>query len=217
MAIADHVNPREQVRYALRDRLRELIDPAFTRIDVDAPLDPEHPGELDPGGEPAKLWQNVPVITARDLEAALSLVFGEPLPAPSEAAEVATPATIFVAAECPRCHVPGRIPLTVSVELHQDDSETLHLKGKSKPAIHLCGQMSLPEDAPEQTEFELEDIIGEQPTVPPDPCPFPGCRLPVDHSGAHNDLSDDASSGSGDDASPDGDDASPDGDDLLPA
>ena len=167
MAIADHVSPREAVRADLRERLRELVDASVQRIDVDAPLDPDAPGELDATGEPAKLWQNVPVVTVRDLEAAIRTVFDGRLPAPSEkTAEVATPALVFVAAECPRCHIAGRIPLTVSVELHQDsDGETLHLKPKSKEALHTCGQLPLPEgEDQEQASFDLDDITGPVPT-----------------------------------------------------
>jgi hypothetical protein len=166
---ADHITPREAVRGALRDHLRELVDASVQRIDVDAPLDPEAPGELDANGEPAKLWQNVPVITVKDLEEALRITFGEALPAPSEkTAEVATPATVFVAAECPRCHIAGRIPLAVTVELHQDsDGETLHLKPKSREALHTCGQLTLPQDADEaeQLPWDVADITGPAPTA----------------------------------------------------
>jgi hypothetical protein len=165
----DHVTPREAVRGALRDHLRELVDASVQRIDVDAPLDPEAPGELDANGQPAKLWQNVPVVTVRDLETALAAVFGAKLPAPSEkTAEVSTPATVFVAAECPRCHIAGRIPLAVTVELHQDsDGETLHLKPKSREALHTCGQLPLPQgdDETEQESFDLDDILGPVPTA----------------------------------------------------
>lgn len=166
---ADHVSPREAVRGALRDHLRELVDASVQRIDIDAPLDPEAPGELDANGQPAKLWQNVPVVTVRDLETAIQAVFGATLPAPSEkTAEVATPATVFVAAECPRCHIAGRIPLAVTVELHQDsDGETLHLKPKSKEALHTCGQLPLPqgEDEAEQLPWDVEDITGPAPSA----------------------------------------------------
>src|ERR1035437_9934122 len=112
MAISDHVSPREATRAALRERFRDLINGAVQRIDVDAPLDSEHPGELDPGGKPAKLWQNVPVITVRDFEAAFDPTFGEKLLPPSEhTAEAATPALVIISAVCPRCPMPARIPL----------------------------------------------------------------------------------------------------------
>jgi hypothetical protein len=174
MAYIDEVTPREAVRTLLRDRLRELTDAAVQRVDLSVSTDIDTPND-----EP--LWQNVPVVTVKDLEAAIHATFGEALPAPSErTAEVATPATIFVAAECPRCHLPGRIPLTVSVELHQDDSsETLHLKGKSKAAIHFCGQMALPErqddadgqeelpfDEPEEEASGTAPMEGDQKVVP---------------------------------------------------
>jgi hypothetical protein len=166
---ADHVTPREAVRGALRDHLRELVDASVQRIDVDAPLDPEAPGELDANGQPAKLWQNVPVVTVRDLETALATVSGAEIAAPSATtAEVATPATVFVAAECPRCHIAGRIPLVVTVELHQDnDGETLHLKPKSKEALHTWSQLPLPqgEDEAEQLPWDVEGIIGPAPSV----------------------------------------------------
>ncbi len=152
MAISDHVTPREAVRADLRDRFRELTDGFVQRVDVTASTSEESPAD----GEP--LWQNVPVVTVKDLEAAIRATFDVKLPPPSErTAEVATPATVFVAADCPRCHLPARIPLTISVELHQDDTgETLHLKGKSKPAIHTCGQMALPQrDAGDDGQEEL--------------------------------------------------------------
>jgi hypothetical protein len=163
----DHISPREAVRVALKDHLRELVDASVQRIDIDAPLDPEAPGELDANGQPAKLWQNVPVVTVRDLETAIQAVFGATLPAPSEkTAEVATPATVFVAAECPRCHIAGRIPLAVTVELHQDsDGETLHLKPKSKEALHTCGQLPLPQGEDEQLPWDVEDITGPAPSA----------------------------------------------------
>jgi hypothetical protein len=168
MAIADHISPREAVRFALKDRFRDLIEGAVQRIDVDAPLFPEAPGELGPDGEPAKLWQNVPVITVADFEAAFATTFGERLPAPSErTAEAATPALVIISAVCPRCQMPARIPLAVDVELHQDrDGETLHLKAKSKEAIHVCGQMPLPEgEEPAQGSFGLDDIVGPVPSA----------------------------------------------------
>jgi hypothetical protein len=168
MAIADHISPREAVRANLREHFRELSDAAIERIDVDAPLDPEAPGELDADGEPAKLWQNVPVLTVKSLETILRAVFEGPLPPPSErTAEASTPALVIISAVCPRCQMPARIPLGVDVELHQDrDGETLHLKAKSKEAIHTCGQMQLPESGEEmeQTSFDLDDI-GPVPTA----------------------------------------------------
>src|SRR5450830_1576444 len=137
MAIADHVSPREAVRAALRERFSDLINGATQRVDVDAPLDPDAPGELGADGEPAKLWSGVPVITLKDFEAAFETTFGEKLPPPSEhTAEAATPALVIISAVCPRCQMPARIPLSVDVELHQDrDGETLHLKAKSKEDI----------------------------------------------------------------------------------
>jgi hypothetical protein len=114
----------------------------------------------------------VPVITVPALNDVIRGVFDAPLPAPSEhTADVATPATVFVAAVCPRCAIPQQIPLVIGVKLEQDDSTvTLHLKGKSKPAIHQCGQMRLPEtprtDGQEPLPFEAAyvpsvDEIGE--------------------------------------------------------
>ena len=157
MAIAAHNSPRAQVRDDLRDRFRELSRAVVERVDTEAIA----PDELDADNQHKHLWSNVPVITMPALNDVIRGTFDAPLPAPSEhAADVATPATVFVAAVCPRCAIPQQIPLVIGVKLEQDDSTvTLHLKGKSKPAIHQCGQMRLPEtpraDGQEPLPFEL--------------------------------------------------------------
>jgi hypothetical protein len=165
MSVAAHNSPRAQVRDDLRDRFRELSRAVVERVDTEAIAT----DELDADNQHKHLWANVPVITMPALNDVIRGVFDAPLPAPSEhAADVATPATVFVAAVCPRCAIPQQIPLVIGVKLEQDDSTvTLHLKGKSKPAIHQCGQMRLPEtprtDGQEPLPFEAP--LGPLPTL----------------------------------------------------
>ena len=178
MAYADHVTPREAVRAALKDRFRDLVNGAVQRVDVTQMTT----DELGPDEQALPLWDKVPVITLKDFEAAFWVTFDEPLPAPSaKTAEVATPATVFVAAECPRCHISQRMPLAVTVELHQDsDGETLHLKAKSKETVHTCGQLPLPEreeEAAGQEELPFEEGEEEPAEEEAEEAEAPGLRL----------------------------------------
>jgi hypothetical protein len=157
MALTDHVPPREAIRADLKERLTAAVNADVVKINT-----------IDDDGHPD--WSDVPVITIAALSGAMRQIFEGPLPAASErAAEVHTPATVFVSAECPRCHIPARIPLTVGVELHQDETrETLHLKASAKAALHVCGQLGLDddEDSPmRQRSFGLDDIVGEVPST----------------------------------------------------
>jgi DNA-binding transcriptional regulator YiaG len=154
MAVNDHTSPREQLRYDLRERFRELTRALVERVDTEAIVT----SEVDPDGQGKHLWSNVPVLTMPSLNEALRGTFEEPLPAPSElTAELHTPGTVFVAAECPECHVPQQIPMVIDVKLEVEGAvRTLHLKGKSKAAVHRCGQLPLPEaKADERGQEEL--------------------------------------------------------------
>lgn len=123
-------------------------------------------------------------------------------------AEVRTPATVFVLAECPRCHI-GQ---TISVEMEPQlvvsrDGSELKLKARAKSRTHVCGQLPLPVGAADgQGSFELEDItrtpfdadgrVGnpvEETDTPLDlgRCPYPGCDLVAEHGGAHGAVEDD--------------------------
>jgi hypothetical protein len=157
MALTDHIPPREAIRADLKERLTAAVNADVVKINT-----------IDDDGHPH--WSDVPVITIAALSGAMRQIFEGPLPAASErAAEVHTPATVFVSAECPRCHIPARIPLTVGVELHQDETrETLHLKASAKAALHVCGQLGLDddEDSPmRQRSFGLDDIVGPVPSA----------------------------------------------------
>jgi hypothetical protein len=142
MPLNDHTSPREQLRYDLKERFREAMRGLVERVDTEAMVT----SEVDPDGQGKHLWSGVPVLTMVALNTAMH-TFDEPLPAPSElTAELRTPGTLFVAAECPECHLPQQIPMVIDVKLEVEGSiRTLHLKGKSKAAVHRCGQLPLPE------------------------------------------------------------------------
>jgi hypothetical protein len=83
-------------------------------------------------------------------------------PTSDHGAEVSTPGRVVVFAICPRCGQSAPIALEVTPELRVDTSAGhLHLKGKSKPVTHVCGQLRADLRTDGQDSFELEDIIGE--------------------------------------------------------
>ena len=102
------------------------------------------------------------VVSAGNFGDVLS-VFDVRLPAPSEhEVEVSTPATVHVAAVCPKCDIPNPITLLVSPELRVDDTGSeLRIKARAKARLHVCGQLPLPEEAEagDQQAFELDDIV----------------------------------------------------------
>ena len=153
------------------------------------------------GGE----WDGVPVVTIKDLDEAFAAVFDAPLPPPSSLrAEVRTPASVVVSAECPKCHLSAVIPVTIGAVLVVDgDGAELKLKAKAKARTHVCGQLGLDDVAGEQGSFELDDIVGaardavadaeqaddeagDEITAATEACPFPGCVRQVDHKGKHD-------------------------------
>lgn len=92
----------------------------------------------------------------------ITWALNEPFPPVSDhGAEVSTPARVVVWANCPRCGQSGALSVEITPELRVDTSGgELHLKAKSKPVSHTCGQMRLAEGNG-QGSFDLEDIIGE--------------------------------------------------------
>jgi len=101
------------------------------------------------------------IVTIKALAAALDYVFEQPVPAPSvHAAEVLSPAMIFVSPVCPKCGVTDTaIMLNVSSVLTVDsDGSEIKLKGKSKARTHICGQMTLLEGDGQTT---INDILGD--------------------------------------------------------
>lgn len=104
-------------------------------------------------------WDGGRVVTAKDIDEALA----EPLPPASlHSAEIRTPGWVTVAAVCPRCGIPNNVGLDLTAEERTDSSGTeLHVKGKSKPRTHVCGQTTIEEIAAgDQASFELSDIVG---------------------------------------------------------
>ena len=93
----------------------------------------------------------------------VSWILGEPFPPASDnGAEVATPARVVVWAICPRCGMAGSLAVELTPELRVDShGGSLHLKAKSKPVSHLCGQLTIGGTTDGQSSFELEDIIGD--------------------------------------------------------
>jgi hypothetical protein len=125
MARPDTLKTRASFLVGIREELTERFDATIQRVE---------------GGS----WDGVPVITEKDLGETMLAVFEQPLPASDDhEAELQTPATITVAAVCPKCHLPARIVLMIGPELRVDpNGSTVRLVGKSKPAFHVCGQLS---------------------------------------------------------------------------
>jgi hypothetical protein len=180
MPLNDHTSPREQLRYDLRERFREAMRGLVERVDTELLVT----DELGPDNKGKHLWSGVPVLTMPSLNEALR-TFDEPLPAPSEVtAELRTPGTLFVAAECPECHLPQQIPMVIDVKLEVEGSiRTLHLKGKSKAAVHRCGQLPLPERKPEDQGELPWNETEEEPAEADSRCANAACVLEADHAG----------------------------------
>lgn len=147
MAIGSTTNTRAALRAALRDGLEDKLELVTQKV---------------PSGE----WEGVPVVTGKDLADVIAEIFGGEMPPPdATSAEVRTPATVYVSADCPRCHIPGMIPLTITPELRvEPTSSELRLHAKAKARLHMCGQTVLPvgPDVEGQSEaFDIDDIVGE--------------------------------------------------------
>jgi hypothetical protein len=82
-------------------------------------------------------------------------------PASEHGYEAQTPARVVVWATCPRCGQTAPVAIEITPELRVDSVHgALHLKAKSKPVSHTCGQLGLRDQVDGQESFELEDIIG---------------------------------------------------------
>ena len=216
MAQTDVITTRSAFRDELRrdllaranDFYRDLSD--LSGMDADADESNGH-GDL---AVPAAVVQ---VLTRRALIDLVNDVFEVPLPPPSaHHAEVSTPATIIVAAECPKCGIAHPISVKITPELLVDpDGSELRIKAKAKGRTHVCGQLALPDEAPEadgQQAFGLTDApvpsgfvveIVADAAAPTDivvegndtaDCPTLGehdgtivCHRPFDHEGDHYD------------------------------
>jgi hypothetical protein len=147
MSIGSTTNTRAALRAALRDGLEDKLELLTQKV---------------PSGE----WEGVPVVTGKDLVDVIAEVFGGEMPPPDgQSAEVRTPATVYVSADCPRCHIPGIIPLTITPELRvEPTSSELRLHAKAKARLHMCGQTVLPvepEVEGQTAAFDIDDIVGE--------------------------------------------------------
>lgn len=100
------------------------------------------------------------IVTWQDVE---RVAWAPMLPPSEHGVEASTPVRVVVFAFCPRCGQSAPIALDVTPELRVDgQGGHLHLKGKSKPVTHICGQLLAGMGADEDQEgFELEDIVGE--------------------------------------------------------
>jgi hypothetical protein len=144
-------------RMAFRDAIRQDLTVALKEAEVVA----------DPG------FDGAPVLTIPALEKALDLVFTVPLAAPDEHhAEVSTPATVIVAAICPRCDIPASVLVELSATLVVDSPHHAEIKvaAKSKAKTHVCGQAELPVSAGDEAEgqttisdlLDADDQAGEE-------------------------------------------------------
>lgn len=141
MALDDVILTRTAYRDELRKALVDVAKGSLQKVE---------------GGS----WDGVPVLTEPKLDEAIGAVFDLPVPTPSDRhAEVVTPATITVAAICPRCDLPTTILLTVQPELRVDDSGAeIHVKTKTKPRSHACGQQELPLGHSDDEKSDLEQM-----------------------------------------------------------
>ena len=72
---------------------------------------------------------------------------------------VQTPGVVLVDAGCPSCGQRQPMLLSVASELRvTDDGAEIRLKGKSKGASHVCGQLPLPVHPDGQEALPLEDL-----------------------------------------------------------
>ncbi len=151
ITMPDVTDTRARMIRAYRSGLEALIEDATQR-----------PGDVvdEATGELAMNlgdWDGVPVVTRKRLDEAISAIFGQSIPAPSETTvEVSTPASVLVSAICPRCDTAQLILMSVHPELLIDDEGSeLRVKAKSKGVSHTCGQLPL-------SVVDDEDEVREQ-------------------------------------------------------
>lgn len=113
------------------------------------------------------IWDGVQALTDRDITECFDLT-GFP-PVDEHVAELATPATVYLAA---RCHVCGE-SATVTVDLESkttvdDKRRTLAAKVDAGSVVHVCGQMALPlrnlTPTGQAEAWDITDLTG--PTAP---------------------------------------------------
>jgi hypothetical protein len=104
------------------------------------------------------------VVLVEDVNFVLNQAFP---PVSDHGAEISTPGRVVVWAACPRCGLAGAVSVELTPELRVDShSGALHLKAKSKPVTHACGQLGLRDGQTDgQESFELEDIIRDGDTA----------------------------------------------------
>ena len=184
--IAEEPDKAWRSRMAFRSDLWLEIESALIAAEADV-----KGGEMD----------GVSVVTHRAWRDALSEIMHRPLPpVDNRSAEVLTDAIITVWAACPRCHIAGPITVVIGPELRVDNAGAeLHLKAKSTPRTHVCGQLNVPAPDPESDgQTTIADLIGE-------PCAYlmsrdgidgeaVFCVLPQGHEGDHSTLADFAES-----------------------
>jgi hypothetical protein len=192
MTLATVANTRAAQRSGLIEELRVALTARQVAIEG---------GALD----------GVEVVSEGHIREALDEILAGELPELDDrTAEVRTPATVLVEAECPRCHIAQEIDVELGAVLTTDSkSSSLKLRAKATARIHICGQMRMVGASDEvdgqEEAFELEDITGGEtepvadetrvgdmadPTFPDirdevEVCPHPHCILPGDHSGQH--------------------------------
>lgn len=146
---------RARMIRAYRSALEALIEDATQR--------PGDSRDEDTGELVTNLgdWDGVPVVTRKRLDQAISAVFGQSIPAPSETTvEVSTPATILASVGCPRCEIPSLISVSIHGELLTDDEGSeLRAKPKSKPVPHICGQLQMPESDEDSERGEQTGLM----------------------------------------------------------
>lgn len=191
MSTASVANTRSAQRLALLEEVRTALMGRAV---------PMEGGPLD----------GVEVVSEGHIREALDEVLRAPLPLLDETtAEVSTPASVVVNAECPRCHIAQSLGVVITPVLTVDPDGSairLKVKGAGQPGshTHVCGQLPLPR-AGEPGLFELADITkgakldpededdgvddeqdAPNPDALPETCPFPDCTRPVDHAGDHS-------------------------------
>jgi hypothetical protein len=203
MTLATVANTRAAQRAGLIEELRAALTARQVAIEG---------GALD----------GVAVVSEGHIREALDEILAGELPELDDrTAEVRTPATVLVDAECPRCHIAQEIDVELGAVLTTDSkSSSLKLRAKATARVHVCGQMRMvgaPDEVEGQEAFELEDITGGEtepvgdmadstfPESAHEVCPRPRCILPADHSGKHEVL-----------ARGPGEDVDPTSGDLLP-
>ncbi len=144
--IEGEVTSRRALRDAYRDAVTDALEPVLEPV---------------PGGE----WDGAPAVLEPKLREAIASVFAGPPPgAPDGFAEVETPGTILVHAECPRCGIPAEITVYLGAVLTVDaDGAEVSVKAKSKARGHTCGQLPLAlgeKIEGEQTEIDFDGIVG---------------------------------------------------------